>query len=52
VQAIEETMYAELDRIGTDAKLATVVAVLERVVAGHPSGDAIAVRVAREAAAD
>jgi DNA-binding MarR family transcriptional regulator len=52
VRGIEEAMYAELDGIGTDAELATVIAVLERVVAGHPSGDAIAARVAREAAAD
>ncbi len=48
VRAIEEAMYAELDGIGTDAELATVIAVLERVVSGHPSGDAIAARVARE----
>jgi hypothetical protein len=37
-------MYAELDGIGTDAELATVIAVLERVVAAHPSGGAIAAR--------
>src|SRR3954451_2291939 len=49
VRGIEEAMYAELDSIGTDAELATVIAVLERVVAGHPSGDAIAARIAREA---
>ena len=48
VRGIEEAMYAELDGIGTDAELATVIAVLERVVAGHPSGDAIGARVARE----
>ena len=48
VREIEEAMYAELDGIETDAELATVIAVLERVVAGHPSGDAIAARVARE----
>lgn len=48
VRGIEEGMYAGLDGIGTDAELATVIAVLERVVAGHPSGDAIAARVARE----
>jgi DNA-binding MarR family transcriptional regulator len=39
VRQIEERMYAELDGIGTDAELATVIEVLERVVAGHPSGD-------------
>jgi hypothetical protein len=39
-------MYAELDGIGTDAELETVIAVLERVVAGHLVGDPIAVRVA------
>jgi len=50
VRGIEEGMYAELDAIGTDAELATVIAVLERVVVGHPSGDAIAARVAREGA--
>ena len=50
VRGIEEAMYAGLDGIGTDAELATVIAVLERVVAGHPSGDAIAARVAREGA--
>ena len=48
VRGIEEAMYAELDGIGTDAEVATVIAVLERVVAGHPSGDAIAARDARE----
>jgi len=48
VRGIEEAMYAGLDGIGTDAELATVIAVLERVVAGHPSGDAIAARVARQ----
>ena len=48
VRGIEEAMYAGLDGIGTDAELATVIAVLERVVAGHPSGDAIAARVGRE----
>jgi DNA-binding MarR family transcriptional regulator len=48
VRGIEEAMYAGLDGIGTDAELATVIAVLERVVSGHPSGDAIAARVARE----
>jgi len=48
VRGIEEAMYAGLDGIGTDAEVATVIAVLERVVAGHPSGDAIAKRVAGE----
>jgi len=48
VRSIEEAMYAGLDGIGTDAELVTVIAVLERVVAGHPSGDAIAARVARQ----
>jgi hypothetical protein len=43
-------MYAGLDKIGTDAELATLIAVLERVVAGHPSGDAIAARVSRDTA--
>ena len=52
VRGIEEGMYAGLDGVGTDAELATVIAVLERVVAGHPSGDAIAARVGREAAAN
>ena len=47
VRTIEEAMYAGLDGIGTDAELATVIAVLERMVAGHPSGDAIVARVAR-----
>jgi DNA-binding MarR family transcriptional regulator len=47
VRGIEEAMYAGLDGIGTDAEVATVIAVLERVVAGRPSGDAIAARVAR-----
>ncbi|HEY4226345.1 MAG TPA: MarR family transcriptional regulator [Pseudolysinimonas sp.] len=48
VRAIEEAMYAELDGVGTDAEVATVIALLERVVAGRPAGDAIAARVARE----
>jgi DNA-binding MarR family transcriptional regulator len=48
VRGIEEAMYAGLDGIGTAAELATVIAVLERVVAGHPSGNAIAARIARE----
>lgn len=47
VRQIEEAMYVELDGIGTDAELATVIAVLERVVAGHPSGEAIAARIVR-----
>jgi len=47
VRGIEEGMYAGLDGIGTDAELATVIAVLGRVVAGRPSGEAIAARVAR-----
>jgi len=47
VRRIEEAMYAELDAVGTDAELATVIAVLERVVAGSPAGEAIAARVAR-----
>ena len=51
VRGIEEAMYSELDGIGTDAEIATVISVLERVVAGHPSGDAIAARVAREGTA-
>jgi DNA-binding MarR family transcriptional regulator len=44
VRGIEEAMYAGIDGIGTDAELATVIAVLERVVIGHPSGDAIVAR--------
>ena len=48
MRGIEEAMYAGLHTIGTPAELATVIAVLERVVAGHPSGDAIAARIARE----
>jgi len=52
VRAIEEAMYAGLDGIGTDAELATVIAVLERVVTGHPSGDAIAARAARQVPGD
>ena len=48
VRQIEEAMYAGLDAVGTDAELATVIAVLERVVAGSPAGEAIAARVARE----
>jgi len=47
VRGIEEAMYAGLDGIGSAAELATVIAVLERVVAGRASGDAIAARVAR-----
>jgi len=42
VRQIEEAMYTELDAVGTDAELATVIAVLERVVAGSPAGEAIA----------
>jgi len=45
---IEEAMYTELDAVGTDAELSTVIAVLERVVAGSPAGEAIAARGARE----
>jgi DNA-binding MarR family transcriptional regulator len=48
VRGIEEAMYAGLDGIGTDAELAAVIAVLERVVAGRPAADAIAARVVRE----
>ena len=47
VRQIEEAMYAELDAVGTDAELATVIAVLGRVVAGSPAGQAIAARVVR-----
>jgi len=48
MRTIEEAMYAELYGIGTDAELATVIAVLERVVAGRASGEAIAARAAVE----
>jgi DNA-binding MarR family transcriptional regulator len=51
VRGIEAAMYAELDDVGTPEELAAVIAVLERVVAGHPSGDAIAARIARKVAA-
>jgi DNA-binding MarR family transcriptional regulator len=40
VRQIEEAMYAELDTVGTDAELTTVIAVLERVVAGHTGAEA------------
>ena len=52
VRGIEEAMYAGLDGIGTDAELATVIAVLERVVTGRASGDAIAARVVRDDATE
>jgi DNA-binding MarR family transcriptional regulator len=49
VRAIESTMYADLDRAGSPAELAAAIEILERFVAGRPSGDALAARAALEA---
>jgi DNA-binding MarR family transcriptional regulator len=46
VRSIEETMYADLDRAGSRAELAAAIEILERFVAGRPSGNALAARIA------
>jgi DNA-binding MarR family transcriptional regulator len=48
VHAIESAMYADLDRAGSPADLAAAIEILERFVAGRPSGDALEARAARE----
>ena len=40
VRAIEEGMYEQLGRAGSDEEVAAVLEVLGRVVAGRPSGEA------------
>ena len=46
VGQIEQRLYADLDRIGSPEQLATLLEVLERLVAGRPAGTALAARVA------
>lgn len=46
VRSIEERMYADLDRAGSRAELAAAIEILERFVAGRPSGNALAARIA------
>ena len=48
VRSIEERMYADLDQAGSAAELARAIEILERFVAGRPSGTALAARIARE----
>ena len=38
VQQIEQRLYADLDGLGSPEQLATLLEVLERIVAGRPSG--------------
>lgn len=46
VRSIEERMYADLDRAASQAELAAAIEILERFVAGRPSGTALAARIA------
>jgi len=47
VREIEERMYADLDRVAPPAELIRAIEILERFVAGRPSGDALAARTAK-----
>jgi len=47
VRSIEEAMYSDLDSAGSPTDLATVIEILERLVAGRPSGRALAARIAK-----
>jgi DNA-binding MarR family transcriptional regulator len=49
VRTIEEAMYTDLDRAGSPTDLAAAIELLERFVAGRPSGDALAARAALSA---
>jgi DNA-binding MarR family transcriptional regulator len=46
VRAIESAMYDGLDSVGSPAELAAAMEILERFVAGRPSGDALVARTA------
>ena len=46
VRVIESAMYNDLDGAGSPAELAAAIEILERFVAGRPSGDALAARAA------
>lgn len=46
VAEIEQRLYADLDGIGSPQQLATLLEVLERLVAGRPAGTALAARIA------
>lgn len=46
VAEIEQRLYADLDRIGSPEQLATLLEILERLVAGRSAGTALAARIA------
>ncbi len=46
VDQIEQRLYAALDRIGSPEQLATLLELLERLIAGRPAGTALAARIA------
>jgi DNA-binding MarR family transcriptional regulator len=48
VRAVEERMYSTLEGAGAPDELAAAMSILERFVAGQPSGDALEAREARE----
>jgi DNA-binding MarR family transcriptional regulator len=48
VRELEELLYAELERELAGIDVANLVGVLEALVAGRPSGDALAARIAAE----
>ncbi len=52
VRSIEQAMYADLERLGSTAELDAVVGILERLVAGRPSGAALDARLERSTSSD
>jgi DNA-binding MarR family transcriptional regulator len=48
VRELEDRLYAELERELAGVDVANLVSVLESMVAGRPSGDALAARIAAE----
>jgi DNA-binding MarR family transcriptional regulator len=48
VRELEEQLYAELERSLAGVDVANLVGVLESLVAGRPSGEALAARIAAE----
>ena len=48
VRELEEQLYAELERELAGTDVASLVGVLESLVAGRPSGEALAARIAAE----
>jgi DNA-binding MarR family transcriptional regulator len=51
VRALEDQLYAELERELAEVDQAALIAVLEAMVAGRPSGEALAARISAEGGA-